>query len=113
MRNNSSQLYGWRQYGDYGVIASGDLSGVPANTPYPTFYAAELLTNWGRGGDAVVSATSGYGLLSVYAARVVDGSLALLVINKDPSANLPAQITLDNFTPGSSSAPVYCYGEAE
>lgn len=110
--NNSSQLYGWREYGDYGVLASGDLSGVPANSPYPTFYAAELLTNWGRGGDAVVSATSGYGLLSVYAARVVDGSLALLVINKDPSANLPAQIALDNFTPGSSSAPVYWYGEA-
>ena len=33
--NNSSQLYGWREYGDYGVLASGDLSGVPANSPYP------------------------------------------------------------------------------
>jgi hypothetical protein len=44
---------------------------------------------------------------------VLNGSLALLVINKDPSANLPAQITLDNFTPGSSSAPIYWYGEAD
>jgi hypothetical protein len=109
--NNSSQLYGWRQYGDYGVVASGDLSGVPANSPYPPYYAAQLLTNWGRGGDAVVSATSGYGLLSIYAARIANGSLALLVINKNPSSDLPAQITLNNFTPGSSSAPLYSYGK--
>jgi alpha-N-arabinofuranosidase len=109
--NNSSSLYGWREYGDYGVVASGDLSGVPANSPYPTYYAATLLTNWGRGGDAVISATSGYGLLSIYAARVANGSLALLVINKHPTADLPAQITLNNFTPGSASAPVYSYGK--
>jgi hypothetical protein len=111
--NNSSLLYGWREYGDYGVVASGDETGVPANSPYPTYYTAQLLTNWGRGGDAVVSATSGYGLLSIYAARVVNGSLALLVINKDPTADLPAQIALNNFTAGSSSAPVYWYGKAD
>jgi hypothetical protein len=109
--NNSSLLYGWRQYGDYGVVASGDLSGVPANTPYPTYYAAQLLTNWGRGGDAVVSATSGYGLLSIYGARILNGNLALLVINKNPSTDLPAQIALNDFTPGSASAPIYSYGK--
>jgi hypothetical protein len=109
--NNSSQLYGWRQYGDYGVVASGDLSGVPANSPYPAYYAAQLLTNWGRGGDAVVSATSGYGLLSIYGSRLANGSLALLVINKDPTADLPAQIALGGFSPGSSSAPIYSYGK--
>src|SRR5208282_5487895 len=62
--------------------------------------------------DAVISATSGYGLLSIYAAQLQNGSLSLLVINKHPSDNLPAQITLDNFTPGSSSALVYSYGES-
>jgi hypothetical protein len=109
--NNSASLYGWREYGDYGVLTSGDVSGTPANTPYPTFYAAKLLTNWGRAGDSVVSATSGYGLLSIYAARLQTGSLALLVINKHPTANLTAQITLNNFTPGSSSAPAFAYGK--
>ena len=110
--NNSSLLYGWRQYGDYGVVSSGDISGTPANTPYPAFYAAKLLTHWGRGGDTVVSATSGYGLLSIYAAQVQNGSIALLVINKHPTAALPAQIALENFTPGSASAPVYSYGKS-
>ena len=109
--NNSSLLYGWREYGDYGVVSSGDVSGTPANTPYPTFYAAKLLTNWGRGGAAVVSATSAYSLLSIYGARLCNGSLALLVVNKHPTADLNAQITLNNFTPGSNAAPIYSYGK--
>jgi hypothetical protein len=109
--NNSSSLYGWRQYGDYGVVSSGDISGVPANTPFPAFYAAKLLTNWGRGGDRVVTATSGYPLLTIYAAKLLDGNLALLVVNKHPSMDLPAQIALNNFTPGSTSVSVISYGK--
>ena len=109
--NNSPSLYGWRLYGDYGVVASGDVSGTPANTPYPAFYAAKLLSNWGRGGDRVVSATSGYALLSIYTAKLANGSLALLVVNKHPTADLTAQITLSNFTPGSATVPVYAYGK--
>jgi hypothetical protein len=109
--NNSASLYGWREYGDYGVVSSGDVSGTPANTPYPAYYAAQLLTNWGRGGSAVVSATSGYALLSIHAAQLLNGNLALLVINKHPTAGLPAQITLDNFTPGSVAAPFFSYGK--
>jgi hypothetical protein len=109
--NNSASLYGWREYGDYGVVASGDISGTPANTPYPAFYAASLLTNWGRGGDAVISATSGYGLLSIYASRLENGNLSLLVINKDPTSDLTAQIALNQFTPGSAQAPVHWYGK--
>ena len=44
-------------------------------------------------------------------AKVTNGSLSLLVINKSPSADLPAEITLDNFTPGSSTAQSYSYGK--
>jgi hypothetical protein len=109
--NNSALLYGWRLYGDYGVVSSGDVSGTPDNTPYPAFYAAKLLTHWGRGGDAVVSATSDYALLSIHASQLVNGDLALLVINKDPAADLPAQVNLTNFTPGSATANVYSYGK--
>lgn len=109
--NNSTSLYGWRPYGDYGVVSSGDVAGTPANTPFPPFYAAKLLTNWGRGGDSVVSASSGYGLLAVHAAKLANGNLALLVINKHPSADLTAQITLSHFTPGSATAAVFSYGK--
>jgi len=109
--NNNALLYGWRQYGDYGLLSSGDYAGTPANTLYPTYYAAKLMTYWGRGGDTVLSATSGNALLSIYAARLENGNLSLLVINKDPSGNLPAQIALNGFTPGSSIASTYSYGE--
>jgi hypothetical protein len=111
--NNNALLYGWRQDGDYGVLSSGGgVPRAPANTPYPTYYAAKLMTHWGRGGDTVVSATSGYALLSIYAARLQNGNLSLLVINKDPSARLPARIAIDNFTPGSRVATTYSYGES-
>lgn len=109
--NNSPALYGWRPYGDYGVVAAGDVSGTAVNTPFPPFYAAKLLTNWGRGGDSMVGATSGYGLLAIHAAKLANGNLALLVVNKHPDADLTSQITLNHFTPGSPTARVYSYGK--
>lgn len=109
--NNSSSLYGWRPYGDYGVVASGDVSGTPVNTPFPSYYAAKLLAGWGRGGDRVVTATSAYALLSIYAAKLQNGNLALLVVNKHPTADLNAQITLSNFTPGSGTVAISSFGK--
>jgi alpha-N-arabinofuranosidase len=109
--NNSASLYGWRPYGDYGVVSAGDVPGTAANTPFPPFYAAKLLTNWGRGGDSVVSTTSGYGLLAIHAAKLANGNLALLVVNKHPDADLTARITLNNFTPGSATARIFSYGK--
>ena len=111
-KNNSAALYGWRSFGDYGVVASSTIGTTTPNTPFPTFYAAKLLTKWGRGGDRVVTATSNYNLLSPHAAKLADGTVALLVVNKHPTGDLPTQITLTGFTPGSSSATVYSYGKA-
>ena len=65
--NNSSSLYGWRQYGDYGVTDSVDPAG-PADT-YPTFYVDRLLQHFARGGDQLVSSASDYPLVSVCAAE--------------------------------------------
>lgn len=108
-KNNSASLYGWRNFGDYGVVGSDPTT---PNTPFPTFYAAKLLTKWGGGGDRVVTATSGYNLLAPHAARLADGTVALLVVNKHPASDLPSQITLTGFTPGSASATVYSYGKS-
>ena len=108
-QNNNPLLYGWRQYGDYGVLSSRNNFGHPAT--FPNFYAEKLLTHWGRGGDTVVSATSSYILLSIYAAKLADGGLSLLVINKNPVTDLPARINLNNFTPASSTVATYTYGK--
>jgi hypothetical protein len=94
-------LYGWRSYGDFGLLGN--------SSRYPTFYAEKLLQYFVNGQSKILNAHSDYLLLSVYSARNADGSLTLLVINKDVSANFSAQITLTNFIP-SPSALVRSYG---
>src|SRR5664280_343742 len=72
--NNSASLYGWRLYGDYGVLEGTDI--------YPPYYAAELLRNFVQTGDTVMSAASDYSLLSTYGAQRLNGTLTILTINK-------------------------------
>ena len=110
--NNSASLYGWRSYGDYGILSSpASFSGgsTTAYEAYPTYYVMKLLANFAHGGDSVVHATSGNVLLAVFAVLRADGSLSLLVINKDPSATQSASIALTGFTPAATGA-VYSYG---
>jgi alpha-L-arabinofuranosidase len=105
--NNSSTLYGWRQYGDYGVVDSADPPG-PADS-YPTFYVERLLQHFARGGDQLVSATSDYPFLSVCAAQRTGGGLTLLVVNNSASNALEANITISSASPGSTGT-LYSYG---
>ena len=105
--NNSSSLYGWRQYGDYGIVDSVDPAG-PADT-YPTFYVDRLLQHFARGGDQLVSATSDYPLVSVCAAERTSGGLTLLVVNKSPSNAFNTNITVSGASPGSTGT-LYSYG---
>jgi hypothetical protein len=109
--NNASTLYGWRQFGDYGIVATGDRADTPLDTRYPAFYAAKLLTHWGRGGDQVLAALTNYKLLAIHAARLANGSLALLVVNKSSVNDLTAKIALTSFLPGSTTASVFSYGK--
>jgi len=85
-------LYGWRTNGDLGII------GGPG-TRYPAFYGFKLMQFFARPGDTVLTAGSDFFLLSSHAARAANGSLNLLVINKDSSLTLNADLTLANFTP--------------
>jgi hypothetical protein len=106
--NNSSSLYGWRKYGDYGIVDSANPAG-PADR-YPTFYVYKLLKYYARGGEKVITATSDYNGLGVYA--VTDDhsdTLNLLVINKHPTASLNVSVKVDGFKVG-QSAEVYTYG---
>jgi hypothetical protein len=95
-------IYGWRLYGDEGVI--GDLTNC-----YPTFYAFKLIQYFAPPGDTILSTSSDYHLLSAYAARHTDGALSLLVLNKDTTTNFNAQINVTGFTPN-PAATVRSYG---
>ena len=99
--NDSSSLYGWRLYGDYGVLEGTDL--------YPTYYMAKLMRNFVQAGDTVLTATSDYTLLSTYAVRRQNGSLTILTINKSPGNTATGQVAVAGYTPA-SNATVYSYG---
>jgi len=98
-------LYGWRTEGDEGLIDG-------QNSYYPDYYAMSMMQYFVRPGDTVLNASSDYLLLSAYASLGADGSLRLLVLNKDTNATFNAQISLANFVP-SSSATVYSYGKPQ
>ncbi len=95
-------LYGWRTYGDLGMV-----NGL--NTRHPAFYAAKLMQWFARPGDKILNATNDYAFLSSYAARRANGSVSLLVLNKFTVTNLNAQIVVNGFTPV-SAATVRSFG---
>ena len=108
--NNSASLYGWRRYGDYGIVNAADPAG-PADR-YPTFYVNKLLKHFSRGGEKVLQASSDYRSLGVYAVSGEDRSVRLLVINKHPSAAINATISLPALKNG-ETAKVFSYGIAQ
>jgi hypothetical protein len=97
-----STLYGWRTFGDLGMV-----NGL--NTRLPTFYAAKLMQYFAQPGDTILRGASDYLLLSAYAARRDNGAVSLLVLNKDTATNFNAQISLVGFLPA-RTATVLCYG---
>ena len=100
--NNSPSLYGWRKYGDYGIMSGN-------NDPYPTYYIKKLLSHFASGGETVVSAASNNSLLAAYSVLGQDGVLRLLLLNKSASASTTANIQITGLTP-SGGAAVYSYG---
>jgi alpha-N-arabinofuranosidase len=111
--NNSASLYGWRGYGDYGILSSPSSGGSSGYyDPYPTYYVMKLLSRFARKGDTVVAATSNNSLLSVFAVRSIEGPLNLLVINKDPSVTREANIAVAGYTVP-AAANIYAYGKSQ
>jgi alpha-L-arabinofuranosidase len=108
--NLSTSLYGWRLWGDYGILSSQATNGPATNyETYPTYYAFKLLSYFVRGGDSIVSASSSNTLLDVFAAHRADGSYALLVLNKDPVNDINGSFTLNGVN--ITSAKLYAYGK--
>ena len=108
-QNNSDTLYGWRQYGDYGMMDNTEQPDITSINVYPTFYVFKLLKYFARGGDQIVSAASDNKLLAIYSAKRADGSLTLLAVNKSPTDTLTGNIALTGFNP-MAKATVYSYG---
>lgn len=106
--NNNTSLYGWRSYGDYGIVNSATPAG-PSDR-YPTFYVYKLLKHYARGGEAVLAAASDYNGVAVYAVRDPGSrTVNLLLINKHPTQTLSLSLSVRGVNLG-KSAEVFSYG---
>jgi hypothetical protein len=106
--NNNASLYGWRKYGDYGIVTAKTPAG-PADR-YPTFYVYKLLKHYARGGEGVLTAASDYKGVAVYAVRDPrTHTVNLLVINKHPTQTLSLTFSVGGINLG-KSAEVFAYG---
>ncbi len=91
--DNGSWLYGWRQYGDYGVVST-DFS-----QQYPTFWVEQVLNLFTKAGDEVLATTSSYGLLTAVATKRSDGTVRVMVVNKNNLQELATQFIFNGFKP--------------
>lgn len=108
--NNSSSLYGSAQYGDYGILSTGSSPEPAADTPFPPYYGLQMLSHLFKAGDSMVSSSSNQSLVAVHAVKQANGSLAVLLVNKDPSNSYTVSLALNGYS-ASSSAIVYTYGQ--
>ncbi len=99
----SPSLYGWRTYGDLGII-----NGL--NTRHPVYFTYKLMQYFAQPGDEVLNPVSSYpNFLPVYATRKADGAIAALLINKDRYNSYVANINLSHYFPW-TNATVRSFG---
>jgi alpha-N-arabinofuranosidase len=97
--NNSPVLYGHREYGDFGMLAAADHPSMAPNTPYPMYYALQLLGGLAGDGSRLVASATNQELLPVYSALQPDGSLAVLVLNKHSQRPAGATVNIAGLDP--------------
>ena len=93
--NLSTLLFGWRDYGDYGVLARNYPPGIspPVNEPYPSFYAYKLLKIFARPGFEILRTTANSKQITVLAAKnPATGRVNLLICNNAKETSVKVEI---------------------
>jgi len=107
--NNSTDLYGNANYGDYGVLSNGQPPEPPADTPFPAYYGLQMLSMLAQPDGTMLEATSDNALVVAHAVRQANGDLAILLINKDRNASHNVTLSLAGYT-AAPNPVVYSYG---
>jgi Cellulose binding domain/Fibronectin type III domain len=107
---------GATDYGDGGLLSSGNCNSdnvcePPLNTPFPAYYALQMLSKVAQPGDTLVRAGSDNPLVSVHAARNANGDLSVELVNEDPASAHPVNLSYAGWTPSSDPPTVYSYGD--
>lgn len=80
------------QYGEYGLFSSGDCDSdtnicqPPAHTPWAAYYGLKMLQVFTSPGSQLLQVSSPDEFIGAHAVRRPDGSAAVLLINKHPTA---------------------------
>ncbi|WNM39475.1 cellulose binding domain-containing protein [Micromonospora halotolerans] len=108
-----SQVAGQTDYGDFGLLSSGGCTAdgsvcePPFNTPFAPYHGLSMMNLFARAGDQFVRAATDQPLVTAHAARRPDGSLAVLLLNKDPDTAYPVAIDYAGFTPADEAPTVH------
>ena len=103
---------GAKDPGDGGMISSGTSPcEPPLNTPFPAYYALQMLSHVAQPGDTLINSGSDNPLLSVHAARNANGDLSVELVNEDPNNAATVNLNYAGWTPSSAAPTVYTYGD--
>jgi hypothetical protein len=108
--DNDSSLFGNSTFGDEGILSIGTGPEPAAETPFAPYYGIQMLSNLGKPGDKMVTTTSSQGLLTTHAVLRANGSVSVMLINKDLNNSYNANISLNGVVPGSAGTK-YFYGQ--
>lgn len=105
---------GATDYGDGGMISSGNCNSdnvcePPLNTPFPPYYAFQMLSKVALPGDTLVRASSDNQLVAVHAARNAGGGLSVELVNKDPANAYTVNLDYAGWAPSGAAPTVHTY----
>jgi hypothetical protein len=113
--NDAASLYGSYHFGDYGILSRGLTSEngatePPIQTPFPAYYALQMLSHLGHDAESeLLSSSSSSPLVAAHAVRQESGKTHVLLINKDPTATRAVSLSL-NGSCSHGMAKVLSYG---
>ncbi|MFG1721227.1 cellulose binding domain-containing protein [Micromonospora chalcea] len=108
-----SEVAGQTDYGDFGMLSSGNCTSdgegcqPPFNTPFAPYHALSMMNLFARPGDQLVRAGTDQPLVAAHAVRRPDGSVAVLLLNKDPDTAYPVALDYAGFTPADEAPTVH------
>ncbi|GIE49256.1 alpha-L-arabinofuranosidase [Amorphoplanes nipponensis] len=106
-----STVAGQRDYGDYGMLSSGNCTAdgsvcePPLNTPFAPYHALTMMSSFVHPGDQLVGAGTDDPLVAAHAARRPNGDLQVLLINRDPDNERTATLDYQGYEPATGAAP--------
>ncbi|MGW0606211.1 cellulose binding domain-containing protein [Streptomyces sp. NPDC002640] len=108
---------GDRDFNDFGLLSSGgcvgDVCQPPVNTPFHPYFGLKSLTTLGRPGDTMVASSTTDDQVAAHAVHRADGTLSVMLINKDPDTAHTADIDYAGYTPTAQAPVVHRYGRGD